>query len=749
MRFRTVCLVAMLLSGAVTAESGRTYEVPGFVGSATCASCHAAESQAWSGSHHGWALKAPTPESVLGDFADTTFEHKGVTSRFFQKKGRYFVETDGADGRLAPFEVKYVVGASPLQQYLVELEGGRLQALDLAWDVVNKRWFHLYPNEDVAAGNGLHWTGPYKNWQARCAVCHQTDFRKNYDPVVHGYRSTWSELTVGCEACHGPGQAHVAWAERHASPDPNLDPHGWIPPGAPGKQAIELNMCGSCHALREALSADSTLSADPFGDHYKLSYLRNGAYFADGQQEAEVYVLSSFLQSKMHEKGVTCTNCHDPHSGQLVAQGNAVCTQCHNEVGRSEFPTLKRAVYDTAAHHHHAPGTTGARCVSCHMPERSYMVVDGRRDHYFRIPDPLLSQDAGSPSACLSCHSGKPAQWAADAIGTWAPARKTAAPTYGEAFAAARRDGLHRATIEDLVRVANDPGETAIVRASAVAEIGVQADPDTAAGLSALLVDDSDLVRRAAVQLWRSTPVGERAARLFPLLDDKVKSVRLAAALELSSVPLDDLPVDQRGKLESALQELRASMLANADFPEGQMAIGGLAMTTRNWQAATQAFAEAAFLDPQLVEAWLTQARIAAALGDADGAISVLTAAYQKNTGNAAIAFDLAQLLFQQGRLPEAAAVLSNALSANPGSLDLRITLALVLLRQNELAGAKDQIDALLAAAPQHEEGLMLLGLWQLASGDVAAARETVREIQRLYPGAQLPAPLQALSQTP
>ena len=748
---RSLALAAAFqLAGLALASDGlAASDTPGFVGSQACAGCHQDQARSWTGSHHGWALRPATDGNMLGDFAGATFEHKGVLSRFFAKDGHYFVETDGADGKLATFEIKYAVGVSPLQQYLVELEGGRLQALDLAWDVANKRWFHLYPNDDVAAGNGLHWTGSYKNWQARCAVCHQTDFRKNYDPAGHGYSSQWSDLTVGCEACHGPGAKHVEWANAKSAADPGLDAHGWLTPRAVGKQAIELNVCGPCHARRESLGPDSSLPGDRLGDHYRLSYLRNGAYFADGQQDGEVYVLGSFMQSKMYEKGVTCTNCHDPHSGQLVAQGNAVCTQCHNEVGRSEFPTLKPAAYDAPSHHHHAPGAPGSQCVSCHMPERNYMTVDGRRDHFFRIPDPLLSHEAGSPSACLSCHSGKPAQWAADAIATWAPARKPPAAAYGEAFAAVRREGLNRATLENLVMVAGDPSLTPLVRASAVAEIGDQADPETAARLAALLADDSDLVRRAAVPLWRSAPAGERAARLFPLLDDEVASVRLAAAMELSSIPLDGLPVDRRGKLERALQDVRASMLANADFPEGQMAIGGLAMTTRNWAAASQAFAEAAFLDPQLVEAWLARARIATALGETDGAVSVLTAAYQKNAGNAAIALDLAQLLIQQGRLPEAGAALSSALSANPGHHGVQVALALVLLRQNELAGAKAQIDALLAAAPQQAEGLMLLGLWQVASGDAIAARETVREIQRLYPGVQLPGPLQALAQTP
>ena len=282
-------------------------ESAGFVGSQACASCHKSQTTAWRDSHHGWALREPTPENVLGDFNDVRFEHKGVVSRFFKEGSRFLVETDGADGAMTTFDIKYVVGVSPLQQYLVELEGGRLQALDIAWDTVAKRWYHLYPDQDVAAGNGLHWSGPYKNWQARCAVCHQTDFRKNYDPKSHSYQSTWSDLTVGCEACHGPGEAHVAWAEGKggtaSQAGAGLSANGLFPFDADHKQQAEENMCGPCHSRREALSADSTLPSEPFADHYKLSDLGAGLYFPDGQQDQEVYILGSFLQSKMHREG--------------------------------------------------------------------------------------------------------------------------------------------------------------------------------------------------------------------------------------------------------------------------------------------------------------------------------------------------------------------------------------------------------------------------------------------------------------
>jgi hypothetical protein len=159
------------------------------------------------------AWTQPDETTILGDFDGAVFEHKGVTTRFFRRNDAFFVETEGADGAMRAFEVTGVAGVAPLQQYLVATEPGRFQALDITWDVERRRWYHLYPDQDLPAGDGLHWTGPYKNWNARCAECHATGFVKNYDAGARTYDSGQAEIGVGCEACHGPGEAHVAWAE--------------------------------------------------------------------------------------------------------------------------------------------------------------------------------------------------------------------------------------------------------------------------------------------------------------------------------------------------------------------------------------------------------------------------------------------------------------------------------------------------------------------------------------------------------
>src|SRR5439155_608904 len=95
--------------------------------------------------------------------------------------------------------------------------------------------------------------------------------------------------------------------------------------------------------------------------------------------------------------------------------------------------------YDTAAHHHHRPGTDAARCVACHMPSRLYMVVDRRHDHGFRVPRPDLSVSLGTPNACTDCHRDRPAAWVSEAVAKWYGPTRARGPSWARALAAGRR----------------------------------------------------------------------------------------------------------------------------------------------------------------------------------------------------------------------------------------------------------------------------------------------------------------------
>lgn len=603
-----------------------------YVGSESCRACHEGVFALWQGSHHALAWTPPSEAMVLGAFDGATHEHKGATSRFTLEDGDYWITAEEPDGQSARYKVHSVAGIAPLQQYLLETAAGQLQAYDVAWDAEAERWYHLYPEQDLLPGQGLHWTGPYKNWNARCAACHATGYLKNYDPGSQTYQSTQSEIGVGCEACHGPGEAHLAWAEGAPTDAwPGLTAEAFTL--AFGEVAErEIQQCAGCHSRREALVEGNPLPGTPFHDAYRLALLRDGLYHADGTILDEVYVYGSFLQSKMYAKGVRCSNCHEVHSAGLRAEGNGLCTQCHSPAGNPDFPSLRLAAYDDPAHHFHEPGTAGAQCKSCHMVERVYMGIDGRRDHSFRVPRPDLAAETGAPDACTDCHVERAPAWAAEQIAVWYPESRHRGRHYAQTLARGRADPV--ASRDALATLAEDRTSPAIVRATALSLIAPVADAPTAARLAPLLRDFDPLVRAAAVPLQRAAGDQDKVLRLVDLLSDPLKAVRIAAARELLDAPIARLPARQEQALRAALGEWQDSLRFKFDFPEGQMAIAGTGLVLRNLPAALAAFREAVRLDPQMVQAWRMIVTLELARGDRPAAKQAIDQALIQNPGD-------------------------------------------------------------------------------------------------------------------
>ncbi|MCL5776155.1 hypothetical protein M1105_04020 [Limibaculum sp. FT325] len=629
---------------AIVLATQAAAQAPHNVGSDTCATCHAAETESWAGSHHALAWTRPRPPTVLGDFDDAAFTHDDMTARFSRDGEGYRISVRERDESERSYPVHSVAGIEPLQQYLLETEPGRLQSFDVAWDVARGRWYHLYPDAQLPPSDGLHWTGPYKNWNGRCAECHATGYEKNYDHRTRAYASSQAEIGVGCEACHGPGSAHVDWARTgRTSAEAGLAANG-LAMGAGAGTEVWIQQCAGCHSRREPFGDGNPVPGTPYHDAYRLALLQPGLYHADGQILDEVYVYGSFLQSRMYAQGVGCGNCHDPHAARLKAAGNAVCTQCHSPAGNPGFPTLRRAEYDTAAHHFHPPGSDGAQCRNCHMPERTYMGIDARSDHSFRIPRPDLAAKTGAPDTCTACHEDRDPAWAAARIAQWYPDSANRGPHFGEAFALGRIDpGLAR---DDLLAIALKGGAPDIVRATALSLLEGVGDPAVADAAVPLLADASPLVRAGAVRVQRAAGGQDRVLRIVDLLDDPVRLVRFAAAQEMLSAPVARLPKAMDAAMRRAMAEWQASLATRLDFPETHIVLGGIAMTTRRFPAALGAFRSAVELDPQRLEAWSVLVRLTAALEGAQAARAVLVEALRENPG----APELVALEYQFGR---------------------------------------------------------------------------------------------------
>ncbi|HSR40981.1 MAG TPA: cytochrome c3 family protein, partial [Longimicrobiales bacterium] len=399
-----VLLVGAHLSGCAGADEGAGD--PTFVGRQACVPCHQRESAAYRGSDHDRALAVAAEETVLADFSGASFTHGSTTYRFDRPDGRFVVTIEEEDAAGQELEVLYAVGFEPLQQDLVALPGGRLQRLGVSWDTRppdegGGRWFHVHGEEEVRRDDLLHWSRSSQNWNRMCAACHSTNVRKNYDPETRAYATSWSEIDVSCEACHGPASAHLAWA------DAGADGSGRAPGRgrgfAAGLPQTRDEACARCHSHRTRIAEDRP--GGRFLDAYRISLPREPLYHPDGAVREEVFVYGSFLQSRMYQAGVRCTDCHDPHTAGLRERDNALCTGCH-EAGR----------YDGPGHSFHEKESARARCVGCHMPTTTFMGVDARRDHRFGTPRPGLPD---GPNACLACHREGSVPWVSARIDEW------------------------------------------------------------------------------------------------------------------------------------------------------------------------------------------------------------------------------------------------------------------------------------------------------------------------------------------
>ena len=583
-----------------------------YIGAEVCSSCHQPQHEQWQQSDHHNAMQIATPNSVLGNFSGLTVHFHGIDSRFYQRDNRYFVDTLDEAGKNSTFQIKYTFGFQPLQQYLIEQDDGHVQALNIAWDSRaeeqgGQRWFHLQPDENITPEHPFFWTRHFQNWNSRCASCHSTNVVKNYNPKAHSYNTTWSEINVSCEACHGPGAKHLELAKTNKLSDKNsglsalrspvLD---WLfesgkstatPQGS--KNADEINHCGSCHALRTQLT-DKPEVVD-FHDANRLQLLNEGSYFPDGQILEEVFVIGSFLQSKMHGKGVTCSNCHNPHSGELLVTGNGLCAQCH----RSE-------VFDTPKHHHHPESSTGAACVNCHMPERTYMQVDDRRDHSFTIPRPDLSSTLGVPNACTNCHQsqvGKDDAWASEQLSSWGI--KPDVRHWADLNQRAQTGDV--LVTRALTGQVDDMNSPPIVRASLLQQTAVFPSRVSMQTAVKNLQDPSPLVRRAAVSALAPLPREARWRLLSPYLQDESRSVRFQLAETLADL-LPQLPAEQKGLLAPAIEEYRASLAISADSPATQNAIAQLEFNLGNPEAAEIAYRQALRIAPNNVSVLINMA---------------------------------------------------------------------------------------------------------------------------------------------
>jgi predicted CXXCH cytochrome family protein len=733
-------LLASFLLAAQAFASPSLLPNPEYSGSDSCGGCHEQQHQQWLGSHHQLAIQPANRDTVLGDFEGAHFSYAGKDSRFSRAGDKYLIETEGADGKIQQFKVEYVFGVYPLQQYLLALPDGRLNALSISWDSRpaeegGQRWFHLYPEEEIDADDPLHWTGPYQNWNSRCAECHSTDLQKNFDSQSNSYNTTWAEINVSCEACHGPGAEHEAqarsgvWAsDGLRGLEVALESGGqWLlEPGAPiaknlspNEHAQQLDSCGRCHSRRGTLGNyeyDRNLL-----DTHRLSLLEENLYHPDGQILDEVYVYGSFVQSKMYQAGVVCTDCHNPHTGELKAEGNNVCAQCHST-----------EVFDTKQHHHHTPGSSGADCANCHMPETTYMVVDPRRDHSIRSPRPDLSVTIGTPNACNQCHTEENATWALNAMRDWGVEFNDTGSHPARAISMFRR-GDARA-VPGLLEIAQDTSQPPIWRATATVALSQYASQESYQSALQLLQSPDPMLRMAAVRSLDFLPPQQRFRVLNPRLTDPSRAVRMETARLLAGVSVDQLDTYNRKLLTKLNAEYLEVMNMDADMPGVQLQLGVFHSAQQRLPEAEQAYLRAIAMNPQFIPALLNLADLYRSQGRDDEARQLLQQAIEiaPRQGNAHHALGLLET--RAGNQEQALDSLQKAARLEQNGTRYRYVYAIALHDKGDVSAAISELQKLQRSVPDNPDVLLALINYCKEGGRINDARRYADKLKQLVP---------------
>ncbi len=687
-----------------------------YAGSEGCRSCHGRQYSDWKESHHDLAMMEADARSVKGSF-DTTFVSQGVTSRFFQRDGRYFVNTEGPDGAYHDYEVTHTFGVEPLQQYLMKFPDGRLQVLRTAWDTRENKWFDLYPDYEIASDEWLHWSRGGLNWNTMCADCHSTNVHKNFLEDEGSFNTTFTLMNVSCEACHGPAKKHVEIVSALDFDSTGYDPrvHLYLTSGLSSRDQVD--QCARCHS-RRAQVTEAYNHEGEFMDHYIPAVLSDDIYHADGQIRDEVYEYGSFLQSKMYRNNVKCSDCHNPHSLKLKGVGNGLCGQCHDP--------LK---YDTRKHHFHAEETEGASCVNCHMPGRVYMGNDFRRDHSLRVPRPDLSVQYNTPNACNQCHTGESAEWAAAAVEEWyGPERK---PHFSEVLTFASTRSVE--AVAPLVTLAGDTSQPAIARATAVWYLGQMISPEATQAIIRSLENEDHLVRHTAVNALGEMPEAVRIRHLAPLLNDKIRTVRYAAASGLADISADGISNELRSGFENVMREYEMSFSTRADFAGGQIERAIFYQRRGQPELAEQAYLKAIDIDNRQNAARLNLAHLYNSQGRNSDAIALFRAVIKQEPEFGTAWYSLGLLYAEENAMNAAIVCLSRAaeLEDNPRVF---YNLAVAYQRTGQAQKAEDAYLRGLRKDAVNQDLIYALSVLYIQQEEIGKARPWVQKLNELNP---------------
>lgn len=688
-----------------------------FVGDARCQSCHIKEFAEWKTSDHYKAMLPATDSTVLADFNNVSFTAEGVTSRFFKNGSKFIINTQGPDGVNYDYEVLFTFGHYPLQQFLVAFPGGRMQVPRVSWDSRERKWFNQYKGQTIHSADWLHWSRPAQNWNTMCASCHSTNLQKNYNFETDSFHTTYASINVSCESCHGAGKTHVDFVNSTDYKEGKRVAGLFMVLGKSNSQTAQINACAPCHTIRSEINDPQVAPAELL-DSYIPQAPATEQFHADGQVKGEVYSYTSFLQSKMHTFGVKCSNCHNAHTGKILFSGNKLCMQCHSKT------------YDTPSHHFHGQNTAGAECKSCHMQSETFMGVDLRHDHSFRVPRPDLSAEYGTPNACTKCHTGKSDKWAAAAVERWyGPNRK-----YHFADDLLPGSLLNEKSEAHLIKLLNDTATPAIIKTAAATYLGSISTTGSATALLSLLSNKDGQVRYGALRSLSNFAADTWLQTAAPLLADKIRAVRIAAADLFLTVPPDQVPDPYRQSLNTARAELERYLHYQTDFADGNVLVADHYLRLKDYEKANRFYLRALRMDSLLNYARLNLSTSYNAQGKNDEALKTLQNAAAVDPKNERVFYNLGLLYHEMQKENEAVKSFEKAVLLKSKNPRLYYNYGLLLLQQKKSAAAEIVLRKGLSLSPADASVNYALAYLYLQLGQPAKARPHAALLKKVDP---------------
>ncbi|MDQ9093179.1 multiheme c-type cytochrome [Pseudoalteromonas haloplanktis] len=708
----------------------------------TCISCHKDQVEDWQRSDHFHAMETATLQNVLGNFDNQTLDYQGQQARFYTDNEKLMITMPDLDGKLTNYPVLYTFGYQPLQQYMFDMGKGKIQLFPFAWDSRTKqqggqRWFVLHPEQKKH--DLFHWSQMGQNWNHMCADCHSTDFKKQFNLKTNEFNSTFSAMNVSCNACHGDTKQHVSWANG----DTNIkdkgftiditkktplfirQPDGSMKSAQPLKDSQQVQVCATCHARRSQL-VDRT-EPHNFLKEFQPSLITPELYHVDGQVWDEDYVWGSFEQSKMFAAGVTCSNCHNPHSGKLKLPANQTCTQCHTS-----------EVFDTPKHHGHKVDTTGSQCVDCHMPATTYMQVDARRDHSFRVPRPDLTLKTQAPNACNSCHQNKTPQWAVKNIKAWHPDSKhMGSEHFSLAFHAADNRLPNNSAM--LTKIAQSKEFPDIIRASALSRLAASTDNNAIVAIVRAVKENEILKRQAAITAAMPYEISQRWRMINTLLDDEHLAIRSEAARALAAMLVEPFPAGlnetDTQRLNNGLNEYKQIQAYQAERGFSHTNLGNLALEINKPEQAKEHYLTAIRVENIFIPSYVNLADLYRTQGDEKAAKNILQQGLKINPEAADLHYSLAMSYIRTKDKNTALPHLAKAASFATNNANYSYTYALLLQDMGQMEHALTALQKAFQLAPNNPDVSYSLMQLFVKQKNYQQAYRFAKHLEGLVPG--------------